>query len=634
MMAQAQTVGSAPVDADLNCILDGITLPIIVVDHTSVVVRFNRAATTLFGLTAAHLGQRLSDVPALAQIKDVQQLCMRALSDGAPCRSEFRNGDRWFTLNIAPCNRSDGQFNGAVITCTNVTAFRASVEQAIYEREYTKTILNTVDIALVTLDSQLRVQTANRTFYQLFGISREAAHRVPLLELADHDWKCAPLWDALRGPIPSSGAFETLEVECDFPTLGRRTLLVDARPLPLAAHPAFLLALQDITARKRAENALQESEERYRVLFTSMDEGFCTIEVLFDENHKAIDYRFLEVNRAFERQTGIKEAKGKLMRQIAPAHGEHWFEIYGNVALTGESVRFENQASELQRWYDVYAFRIGPPGSNQVAVLFSDITQRKQTEEALKEADRRKDQFLATLAHELRNPLAPIRNSLEIIRQSRSNPVLLERAHTMIDRQTLHMQRLVDDLLDISRITSDKLELRRERVDLNAILVQSIELYRPLAERAGITLTSAVPVETIHLEGDPVRLAQLFGNLLNNACKYSDPGGRISVNLQRDERNVIVRVADTGVGIPPDMLHRIFEMFTQVEGTLKHSKGGLGIGLNLAKRLVHMHGGTIEAFSEGSGRGSEFVVRLPLTTSLLTRASTRQCEKNNTADSG
>ena len=240
-----------------------------------------------------------------------------------------------------------------------------------------------------------------------------------------------------------------------------------------------------------------------------------------------------------------------------------------------------------------------------------DVTDRKQAEERLKEADRRKDEFLATLAHELRNPLAPIKNSLELMKRAGGDPELIEQARAMVERQIGQMVRLVDDLLDVSRITLNKLELRIEPVELASIVHHAVEACRPDYERAGHHLTVTLPPDPIYLDADATRLAQVFGNLLTNAGKYTEPGGRIALTAERHEGDVQVTIKDSGVGIPADMLPKVFDLFTQVDRTLERAGGGLGIGLSLVQRLVAMHRGTVTARSEGPGRGSEFIVRLP-----------------------
>jgi PAS domain S-box-containing protein len=489
----AKTVGELDVRNDVSGILDALSLPVIVVDLAVTVVQFNRAATAMFGLSQSDIGQPASRVQALAHEKEIEKLCIRAMSDNVACRSEFQDAGRYFALHVAPCKGPDHQLNGAVITCNNVTAFRASVEQAIHEREYTKVLLNTVMVALVVLDSELRVQTANRAFYDLFGVSRETANGKPFLDPADQDPQLLSLCAALSATASNDTAFESFEFEREVTAAGCRTLLVDARRLSHDSNPTLLLAIQDVTERKRAQEALRRS-------------------------------------------------------------------------------------------------------------------------------DRRKDEFLAMLAHELRNPLAPVRNSLEIMKRAPENHSLMEKARLTIDRQMMQMERLVDDLLDISRITNDKLELRKARVELTVIIQQAVETFRPLAERAAHTLTVTIPPEPIYLDGDAVRLAQLFGNLLNNACKYTNRGGRIELFVERLGGDAIVSIKDSGVGIPLDMLDTIFDLFAQVDRSLERSQGGLGIGLTLVKRLVEMHGGTVQAFSEGSGRGSEFLVRLPTLADLETEA--------------
>jgi signal transduction histidine kinase/ActR/RegA family two-component response regulator len=242
----------------------------------------------------------------------------------------------------------------------------------------------------------------------------------------------------------------------------------------------------------------------------------------------------------------------------------------------------------------------------------ADLIERRQAEEALKEADRRKDEFLATLAHELRNPLAPIRNSLHILRLAGSDSGTAERVHEMMERQVGHMVRLVDELMEVSRITRGKIELRKEQVELADIIRSAVETSKPLIEAAGHQLAISLPAEPVTLEADPVRLTQVIANLLNNAAKFTKEGGQIWLDVRRKRSNAVVSVRDNGLGIPPDMLPKVFDLFTQLDRTYNRAQGGLGIGLTLVRSLVDMHGGSVEAKSDGPGQGSEFVVRLPL----------------------
>jgi PAS domain S-box-containing protein len=230
----------------------------------------------------------------------------------------------------------------------------------------------------------------------------------------------------------------------------------------------------------------------------------------------------------------------------------------------------------------------------------------------LREADQRKDEFLATLAHELRNPLAPIRNGLQVLKLAGGSAEMVNETRTMMERQLGQMVRLVDDLLDVSRITRNKLDLKKERITLASVIHSASETSRPLMEQFGHTFSITLPPSPVYLDADLTRLAQVFSNLLNNSAKYTEPGGRISLTGEVDGGEVVVRVRDTGLGIPADALPRIFEMFSQVDRNMERAQGGLGIGLTLVRRLVEMHEGTVEARSDGPGRGSEFIVRLPI----------------------
>jgi signal transduction histidine kinase/ActR/RegA family two-component response regulator len=231
--------------------------------------------------------------------------------------------------------------------------------------------------------------------------------------------------------------------------------------------------------------------------------------------------------------------------------------------------------------------------------------------EALREADRQKDEFLATLSHELRNPLAPIRNALHVLRLAGGDEQTRARVIDTLERQTGNVIRLVDDLLELSRINQGRIELRKERIRLSAVVRSALESSAPIVEAAGHELVVADPPEPILLNADPVRLTQVIANLLNNAAKYTEPGGRIVLSATAYDSEAVISVRDTGIGIPADMLTRIFDMFVQVDPSRERSRQGLGIGLTLVKRLVELHGGSIEARSEGPGKGSEFIVRLP-----------------------
>lgn len=280
----------------------------------------------------------------------------------------------------------------------------------------------------------------------------------------------------------------------------------------------------------------------------------------------------------------------------------------GNVSLLERPIRVATLVS---------AIRAALRARQKQYQIRDHIVEREKAASLLRETDRRKDEFLATLAHELRNPMAPISNSIHVLRlTSAENPGVI-RVCEMLERQVNHMVRLVDDLLDVSRITRGKIELRKELVELTAVIRSAVETSEPLISARGHKLALDIPPGSITLNADLVRLSQVFGNLLNNAAKYMNDGGDILLSARRAEDQVIVSIKDTGLGIPPEMLTGIFDMFTQVDRAFGVSQGGLGIGLTLVKSLVQMHGGSVEARSEGANMGSEFVVTLPLATVSL-----------------
>ena len=297
--------------------------------------------------------------------------------------------------------------------------------------------------------------------------------------------------------------------------------------------------------------------------------------------------------------------------------------------VQGEVTLQQSDGTSVPVYLGVTTVQEGVLGS---CLMLTDLTEQRHYQElhraqaALKEADLRKDVFLATLAHELRNPLAPIRNALQILKAKGPPDPELQWARDVIDRQVQLMARLLEDLLDVSRISQNKLELRKERVDLTEVVEAALETSRPLIEAGGHEFTFTLPPKPIHLEADPMRLAQVFANLLNNAAKYTEDGGRIRLSAERHESDFAVSVKDNGIGIVAEMLPRIFEIFAQSNRALARSQGGLGIGLSLVKGLVELHGGSIEVRSDGANQGSEFVVRLPVAAGAARREPARPDE--------
>ncbi len=367
----------------------------------------------------------------------------------------------------------------------------------------------------------------------------------------------------------------------------------------------------DVTDRKRSERDAQVQRDRLDLVVNSVDVGLWYCDLPFDKlvwNAKVKEHFGLPadaevtIDTFYERlhpddRERTREAIGRSIRDRVGYDIE-----YRTVGLDGR-----------ERWVRAIGRTFYGPAGEPVSFdgVTVDVTGRVRQEQALRDADRRKDEFLATLAHELRNPLAPIRTGLQVVRLSRDDPATADRVLGVMERQLGHMVHLIDDLLDVSRITRGRLRLRRERVELAAVVGTAVEASRPAVEAAGHRLGVALPPAPVWLDADPTRLTQVLANLLTNAAKYTDPGGDITLTARRDGAGVAVAVRDTGIGLAAEHLPGLFEMFSQVAPAHDRAQGGLGIGLALVKGLVEMHGGTVEARSEGPGKGSEFVVRLP-----------------------
>ena len=533
---------------------------------------------------------------------------------------------KWWDVVVTRTAANGGQETRLLAISRDVSeqvradAQREEAERALHaSRERFAKIVGQASTGVVEMDLDGRITLVNEKYCEMVGRSEAELLGMSVAEVTAPQ-SLAATQDALaRLKAGAAGvALDKYYLHKDG-SLVSATSSVNALRGPDGELEGLVAIVLDTTGSKLVQEQLRASEERYRTLFESVDQGFCTFEMIFDEAGKAIDYRFLEMNPMFEQHTGLANAVGRTAREMLPGLDDFWFETYGRVALTGIPARFENEAPAMGRWFDVYANRIGGADSRKVALLFSDVSARKRSEEELRrladdlaEADRRKTEFLATLAHELRNPLAPIRNGLSVMRLGGDKPAAVAKVREMMERQVGHMVHLIDDLLDVARISGGKLELKRQRADLRAILASAVETSLPLIEAGQHALEVDAPDEPLLVDADATRIAQVVANLLNNAAKYTPARGHIRLSVRREGLDAAIAVSDTGVGIAGDALTGVFDMFSQIGRTVDRSQGGLGIGLSLVQRLVEMHGGSVVAESGGANAGSVFTVRLPL----------------------
>jgi PAS domain S-box-containing protein len=376
---------------------------------------------------------------------------------------------------------------------------------------------------------------------------------------------------------------------------------ISLSPLQTDQGLLVIAAIRDVTERKRAEEEFRKSEEKYRTLFESVDEGVCTIEVLFDENENPIDYLFLEVNPAFEKQTGIQNARGRRMREIAPLHEEHWFEMYGKVALTGESVRFENQAVQLGRWYDVYALRVENQKKKHVVIFFKDITERKLAEEAIKRfneqllaANKELETFSYSVSHDLRAPLRSIDGfSQALLEDCGDNLDEHGRGHLhRIRANSQRMAQLIDDLLNLSRMT--RCDIQREPIDLSALTHAIVAELRDTAPTRPVNIVIAPGLTAT---GDARLLRVVLENLIGNAWKFTRKRScaRIEFGATAANGTPAYFVRDDGAGFDMVYAGKLFGPFQRLHDNTEFE--GTGIGLATVQRVVRKHGGRIWAES-------------------------------------
>ncbi len=484
---------------------------------------------------------------------------------------------------------------------------------------YVQEILATLREPFLVLDNTFRVVTANAAFYQTFQVSGDQTVGRFLSELGDGQWNLPTLQSLLEEKSMTAIPVHDFEVEHHFPAIGHRDMVLNARRFPPdGQHPnLILLAIQDVTDRKRSEASLKDSELRFRRLFLSAKDGILILDTKLGT--------IIEANPFMSGLLGYEmdEFLGKELWEIGLFKDkEANQEAYQELRSRGY-IRYEHLPLRTKGGHEVdveFVSNVYMVGARQVAQCnIRDITHRCRMERqaqsqatAMADLHRRKDEFLAMLSHELRNPLSPILNAVHMLRLEGRQNLIQREARDIIERQVGQLSRLIDDLLEVARFTSGKIHLNPMRLDARSVVEHAVESARPLITSRGHVLKVDVPDQPVWLNADPARLEQVVVNLLNNAAKYTDQGGQIWLKLRIEGSEMVVSVRDTGIGIDLKNFPEIFDLFTQASRSLDRSEGGLGIGLSLVQRLVEMHQGTVEVHSDGLGKGSEFIVRLPM----------------------
>jgi PAS domain S-box-containing protein len=582
--------------------------------------RYTPAAAKVLKLVYDDIGRPVGSLKLPVEMPDLEKLVTEVIETVKVKEREARDRDgRWYALRLHPYRTADNRIDGAVLVLVDVDELKSAQENIRDARDYAEAIVETVRNPLLILDKELRVRSANACFYEMFNVTPAMTEGQFIYNLGNRQWDIPELRHLLEDVLPHRTLINDFEVRHNFEKIGRKTMILTAHRIVHDSQKTelILLAIEDVTERYDFQDALRFSESRFRRLFEAAQDG---ILIVNPETRKIVD-----VNPFMTKLLGYARAElvGKELFEIGLLKDESAYraafrELRETSYIHYEDLPLENKAGQ-RREVEVVANLYQDEGDQVIQCNIRDITERKRLEnelrrfaEELSKADRSKNEFLAMLAHELRNPLAPLSNCLQILRHPGADDAAAEQAQDMMEREVRQMARLVDDLLDVSRIASGKVELRKELVRLADLVNEVVATCRPILSAAGQELTVQLSPEPLVLEADPVRLRQILENLLTNAIKYSDSGSLIQLTVKPEGSDAVLSVSDDGIGIAPETLPGIWNLFMQVEPQSGRSRVGLGIGLTVVRKLVQLHGGSIEAQSGGLGLGSKFIVRLPL----------------------
>ena len=596
--------------SDLENLMTATEMPTLFLDRQLCIQRFTPQLANLFSIKASDRERPIRDLNRCLRYDSLEEDVRRVLRDLVPAEREIETDDgRWFLARLHPYRTVDHRIDGVVITFVDFTE-RKRAEQVVRDAwHYAESIVETMRQPLLVLTDDLEVESANSAFYETFRVSPEETRGRRIYALGNGQWDIPELRRLLEDVLPREKAFDGYLVSHDFEQLGPRAMLLNGRRLDHLQR--VLLVIEDITVREQAARALRQSEERFRVLVEA------TAQAVWETDASGAAAADSPSWRAYTGQT-LKQLRGDgWLDAVHPDDRDFVERRWREAVAAGKPIDAEYRLRAPTggwSWTHMNAAPIRDDSGVIVkwAGMNRDVTERREAVEALHEADRQKNRFLSMLGHELRNPLAAISNTVAVLRMSDASPELTGQAVEVIEHQVRHVVRLVDDLLSLSRISRGQLELRRLPMDLTDSIRDAVVQARSAIDAGGEHLEMDLPDKLLPVDGDRERLTQILSNLLVNAAHYTGDGGTIGLSAEAAGDRVLVRVRDSGIGIAADDLPRLFEPFTRLGGGVTRHDGGLGLGLALARQLAELHGGTLEARSDGPGCGSEFTLTLPL----------------------
>jgi PAS domain S-box-containing protein len=636
MMTEPVPLNAATID--LMGIVESVDVPIVVLQRELVITFFNKAAGDVLGLSTSDIGRQSRDVPVLAGFPRLEERCSQVIASGVDARADFREGDKWFVVRMSAHTNGDRQATGIVLTFTNATAFRASIDQAIYERECTKAILNTVADPLVVLSADQRIQSGNRAFYTFFGVSRDTTQGVPLYDLGNGAFGLAPLRKQVKEMLAGSHTFQPIEVEHVFTAKGERTLILDAHPLSFPGHAErrVLVTFQDITARKQAEAAKDlRSEQELRRSEAFLAEGQRLSSTgSFSWKVATDDITWSEqLYRIFEFEPGTPVTFERINSRVHPEDVPMMNERIERARAGGSDFEYELRLlmpdGSVKHVNAIAHGSHDAEGRPEYIGALQDVTQRRMSEEALAKARSELSKVIrvtslgvltASIAHEVNQPLSGIiTNASTCLRMLDADPPNIDGARETA-RRTIRDGNRASEVITRLRALFGKKEFTFELLDLNEVTSEVIALSLSDLQRNRVALQSEFAEDLPTISGDRTQLQQVILNLLRNASDamvgvHDRPRQLLIRTVREEDDRVRVSVRDAGVGIEPQSMNKLFDPFYTTKSD------GMGIGLSLSRSIVERHHGRLWA-EPNDGPGATFSFSIPRGPETITAAAT------------